>query len=461
MAIKLQRKKKAISVLLICIITTGIVLSSLKERKRPNIILILVDTVRADHLGCYDYKRDTSPNIDTFAKNSTLYVNAFSQANSTIPSVYSLLTSLYPLQHKMNSWGSLIDHNITTLISVLHNNGYSIGVFGNQTLLLRSVKENFGDLLNEFRNSSFAPSVTKEALQWIESQKHPFFLWIYYLDPHRPYRPPPPHDNLYAFKSDCHLPIRNVEKDYIGGWDYIPNIIVENGIDNPNYYIAKYDGEIHYIDEEVGKLLKGLKEKGLFKSSLIIFTSDHGESLGEHHLYFNHLFTLFNELIKVPLIVKKPGQECRELIQENVALIDIFPTILKGVKIKMIKGIEGISLGKNPFKKRIIISYGKRMFALISDNWKFIKYHVPKDKNDEYIKIFFPEYPDETDLLFNIENDPLESINLSHINIIVCQKMKLDLCEHIRKMRLLTYKIKYSELDEDYKKKLKSLGYAQ
>jgi arylsulfatase A-like enzyme len=432
-----------------------------KENEKPNVILIMVDALRPDHLGCYGYSRPTSPHIDALAGHSDLFTHVFSQSSWTIPSNYSLLTSLYTPEHKMQFWDSVLDSAAPNLFSSLKGHGFVLGVFGNQRIFFENLRKNFGLMLDEVATIPSAPSIAESALHWAETRKEPFFLWVYYLGSHRPYRSPEPYRSLYPFKPGGRLPIRSAEKSHHGGWDYIPALIVQDGIDDPNYYIAQYDGAIRYADEEIGKLLDGLKKRGLYDKSLIILTSDHGESLGEHHFYFNHIFTLFDEIIRVPLIVKRPRQAFGKKINENAALIDIFPTVLDEIGANKIPGLQGVSLKEGAPQRRALFSFYRDITALIQGPWKLIQYPESLDENNEYIKIFFPAYPGRIYQLFDLESDPGEVNDLSQKKGDVFERMKLLLAERQERLKASGYRLERFQSDEVFKQKIRSLGYAQ
>ncbi|MDD5691687.1 MAG: sulfatase [Candidatus Omnitrophica bacterium] len=432
---------------------------------KVNIILITSDSLRADHLGCYGYRKNTSPCLDKISDKLTLYENCFSPASWTIPANYSMLTSLYPPQHNVISWGAKLDVNTPNILSFLYDNGYSIGMFGNHVLFLRIIKGEFPLFLDGYKEAGDAAATTSDALSWISSQKEkPFLAWVYYLNPHRPYSPPPPYSTLFVRKTNNKLPIKKAEEEPYGGWDSIPSLIAQNGIDNPDYYRAQYDGDICYLDAEVGRLLEGLKKMGLFDKSLIIFTSDHGESLGEHHLYFNHTFTLFNEVIRVPLLIKYPFQKKGRKVKENVSLIDIFPTILHQLGSDIFKHLEGKSLTRPTGPLRAVLSCYEtgNISALICGRWKVIQYPFEKNLRNGYIKLFFPGYPGSRLQLFDIRADPNEENDVKdkekQLHLWMTRKLK-DLEAALKR---LNYKSEDKiELNGEMMKKLKSLGYTQ
>lgn len=429
------------------------------DKKKINIILIEVDSLRPDHLGCYGYHLNTSPNIDKFAKNANLYLNCFSAATWTLPSNYSLLTSLYLPQHKVYSWNSFIDKQIPNIINVLYNDGYSIGIFGSQGFLFKNLKENFSSMLTGYKLTSSTFAV-KSATDWIESQQTPFFIWLSLLEPHRPYRSPPEHSKLFLQRREIKLQMSKAGKYCWGGGRHFFKVINKNGIDTLTYYSAKYDASIHYVDSIIGLFLENLKRYNRFNDSLIIFISDHGESLGEHKLYFNHTWNLFNEIIKVPLIIKLPGQASGRIIKNDAGLIDVFPTIMDEAGIKMGISLEGIPLRKIDNKKRELLSFrSSAYYCLIHDKWKLIRYPGGSKIRNAYIKSFFPEYPKEKLQLINFKNNPSETINFAKENKPVYEKMKTKIREYSLRMKSSKYKRSSFKMDEEIKRSLKSLGY--
>ncbi len=366
------------------------------DKKKINIILIEADSLRPDHLGCYGYHLNTSPNIDEFAKRANLYLNCFSPGTWTLPANYSLLTSLYLQQHKVDNWNSRIDRRIPNIISILDNNGYSIGIFGNNSFLFKTLNKNFDNLVTA-HDATSAPLAAASALNWIESQQSPFFIWLSFLEPHQPYFSPPEHSKLFLQRRDIKLQMSKIGKYCWAGGRLSFKVRNKNGLDTLTFYNARYNASIHYIDSVIGEFLNELKRKNWFNNSLIILISDHGESLGEHKLYFNHSWNFFNEIIKVPLIVKLPGQAKREVIKNDAGLIDVFPTILNETGIRINLRLEGIPLRNIDNKKREFLCFASFGYhCLIYDKWKLIEYtNNPKIRWNAYIKLFFPEYPEK------------------------------------------------------------------
>ncbi len=309
----------------------------------PNVILIGVDTLRADRLSCYGYTKETSPHIDALAADGVLYRRMFAQASWTKPSFATILTSLYPSSHTAIYKHSRLPQGVTTLAEVLHWAGYSTaGIANNINIapsfgfdqgfdtytflepsyplgansassqltfyqLLRRVYFRFsGSHLRVEHFYQDAATVTDAALSWLaEHRDERFFLFLHYMDPHDPYMEHPYSGVGYDRASDQH-----------------PDPALA-----PTFS-ALYDGEIRYLDAHLGELFTWLKEAGLYDDALIVFTSDHGEEFQEHGGWW-HGQTLYGEQIEVPLVIKYPGGErAGTEVEEFARSLDIAPTVL-------------------------------------------------------------------------------------------------------------------------------------
>jgi len=322
---------------------------------RPDMVLIVVDTLRADHLGAYGYRRETSPAIDGLAARGTLFEASWGAAPWTLPSIMSIMTSRYPSGHRVENDGLRLDTGIPTLAQTFEAGGYATGAFVSHIY----VTETFGfgrgfqhfddfDLGDpEYRLEAGlepdATRVTDAALEWLAEQgDEPVFLFVHFFDPHWPYEPP---DEFRAmFPSDY-------RGDLDAGYDSISRYQDRN-IDMPEDYrsflVDRYDGEIRYVDREIARLLEGLRETGRSDRSWITVTSDHGEEFKEHGSV-GHGRNLYEEVIHVPLVIAGPasGAESRggRRIATPVSGIDLFPTLidLAGFERRP-PGLEGISL---------------------------------------------------------------------------------------------------------------------
>jgi len=291
---------------------------------KPNVILITIDTLRPDHLGCYGYKAIQTPHIDKLALESARFTTVVSQVPQTLPSHCTILTSTYPMFHGIrDNVGYRLDNSKTTLAEVLKRQGFQTGAFVGSYVLdsrfgLGQGFDTYDDHFNPEKNSDGflkleqlerrAEEVVDHAVRWLEktNSSSPFFVWIHLYDPHDPYEPPPP------FKV--------------------------------RYKSRPYDGEIAYVDEQVGKLITYLGKKGFYEKSLIVLTGDHGESFGEHR-EFKHGYFLYDTTLLVPLLIKPVRQTFgKQVIEEQVRLVDIAPTILQILELPRVADFQGTGL---------------------------------------------------------------------------------------------------------------------
>jgi arylsulfatase A-like enzyme len=312
-----------------------------------NVVLIAVDTLRPDHMGCYGYDRRTTPYTDRLAQAGVLFENVVAPSPWTLPSFASVLTSLYPAQHGANGSRSPMKTSFPTLPEVLRRQGYATAAIINAPYLKAKVNINRGFDFYDMTppEGRVAEGTTQDALEWIDQDRDgPFFIFVHYFDPHIPYAPAAPYDTLF-------------DPDYAGHmWNsYSPQRLPQFRLqefeemkkippEDWNHIRSLYDGEIAFTDEAIGELLAGLKERNLEDRTLIVFLSDHGEEFFEHE-GFEHGHSLFGELLMVPLIFAMPDRlPERSRIGHQVRLIDVAPTILDILGIAEQSNFEGVSL---------------------------------------------------------------------------------------------------------------------
>ncbi len=334
--------------LLLGLVATAAVLGCAREDQQINVIIIGLDTLRPDHLGAYGYERETSTNIDRLAADGVLFENVISQAPWTHPSFGTVFTSLYPTQHGATTVGTRMSTEFPTLASLLGDHGYYTGAIVNAP----SLSPEFGvgrgfdhyDFLRPWSERS-ADQVTELALAWIDVHKdQPFFLFVHYFDPHLPYAPPVPYDSL--FDPDYAGPLGDSfnigaaaarRDDRVVGYGSLPEA-------DKKHIAALYDGEIAFADKAVGALVDGIDRRGLRNRTLLIFLSDHGEELFDHG-GLDHGHSLFDELIRVPLIISLPGTiPEKSRVSEYVRLLDVMPTVLDMLGLRQPTHLEGVSL---------------------------------------------------------------------------------------------------------------------
>ncbi len=361
----------------------------------PNVILISVDTLRADHLSLYGYDKIETPNIDALASDGVYFLKAYSHAPLTLPSHISILTGTYPNFHGVRDNGVFTaPEELNTMAEILKAAGYDTAAFVSALVMDSSFgidqgfdiyDDNLDEepkkkaILNyEFRN---AESIIGRAVEWIEgrtgSSSPPFFAFVHLFDPHFVYEPPEPFYSIYS--------------------------------DN------LYDGEIAYTDSQIGVLIAKLKELSLYDNTLIIFTSDHGESLGEHGENTHAIF-LYNSTIWVPLVMKLPGGKyARKSVKNMVRHIDILPTMLdildlgEGVGEKMKSDIQGVSLlgaMRGDDEDLRLLSYAESHYPMSHYGWA----RPESIRSDEYEYINLPKRE-----FYDLKNDPMELNNIYEI----------------------------------------------
>lgn len=409
-----MRKNKYIiifSIKLFLILTSVFLLKHIHkgDSEKINIILISIDSLRPDHLGCYGYNRDTSPNIDKLSKEGVIFAQAISAGGWTTESVPSILTGTYSFVHKIFDSINLINPNVKTLANELRSAGYKTVIYSNHTALkYLDIKKDFTEKYIEQELDNYQPTITDYALTtkiqtWLKNNKNtPFFLYVHYWGCHHPYRPPAEYKNKYLFdnckKTTEIVPISEDSREdgKFDGWDKIPYIVAENNVTDPAYYIAQYDAVISYIDAQVGRLVNSLKDLMLDKNTVIILTADHGEMLGEHKLYFLH-GGLYEEDIRVPLIIKFPNP-AGKIIANQVNLIDIAPTILEIGGLIKPSYMQGESLLSfiRPFRvysSKYALSTDREYVSVRLRDWKLIYnsnshryelYNLKKDHKEKY-----------------------------------------------------------------------------
>lgn len=416
--------------------------------KKPNVLFILIDTLRADHLTYAGYSRDTSPNLDALAKESTQYQYAYSGSSWTAPSVATIFTALPPSVHGMmppnsrtkaaSKFSFKLGSDVTTIAEALKGQGYkTAAVTANEWI---SEKFGYSQGFDYFfmKSRMEAEGVNQKAFKVIDkllSPNEPYFLYLHYMDPHDPYKAPAPFNTYF-----------------------------QQPLDDPRYQprerelIRQYDNEIRYVDSKIGEMLAYMRSKHLLDNTTIVVTSDHGEQFKERG-NVGHGYTLHDEEIRIPLLIKTPGQKEGKIVSTPVSHMDIFPTLLQLSGVPKIAEHIGVSLVSNEGHKRDvgIISEVSRRY-----NLKAVVTEDRKKLIGEYevtVGLYAPLHSEKSLRLFDLKADPFEEKGTELLNsqdqsskdyFGVLEKLERD----SRKYRVDTMEMSDETLDE-----LKSLGY--
>jgi arylsulfatase A-like enzyme len=318
--------------------------TSAPDQPTANVILISIDTLRADHLESYGYDRATSPNLDTFRQEAVQFDQAIAQAPSTLHSHASILSSLLPHHHRA-SWAAKtrLPEEVTSLPEVLREAGYLTAAFtgGGQMDRVFGLDQGF-DLYQQPGAERFNGTVAA-AVEWLgqERPEQPFFLFLHTYEPHHPYAPPAEHLALFEDEYTGPLP-QEISVDLLRG---INRNEIEIDDRDLAHIVAAYDAEIRSMDDGFGHLIDFLRQQSLYDDTIIVFTSDHGEEFGEHGKVGWHSHSLYDELLRVPLIIKLPGsQHSGATVTDQVRGLDVAPTILDLLGLEPPKEFSGVSL---------------------------------------------------------------------------------------------------------------------
>jgi choline-sulfatase len=421
-----RNRRCALAVLLVL----GAALSACRPARRPNVLIITIDTLRADHLGCYGFALARTPAIDRLSSEGVLCSNAISSAPITMPSHTSIFTGLFPPAHGVRDNGAYaLGDDAVTLAERLHDAGYTTHAFVSAIVLNRRYHLDQGfetyddDLWSEDEPKLFmirerqAPKTAEHFLRWFDQwdrgRAKPFFAWVHFFDPHQPYRPS---------ATDAAL---------------APSL---------------YDAEITGVDRQIGRIVERLRSRGLLNDTLLIITADHGESLGEHG-ELTHAIFVYDATVRVPLILRYPRRFARAVYAGPVRSVDIVPTVL---------GILGLGGGETTDGHDLAAAFGGReqppdlpqysesllsevgfgmapLFAIRSDGYKFIRAPRPE--------------------LYDLRTDPRELHDLHAALPHVARRLDAELTRLISASSRHAVKAVASPMTKETEESLRALGY--
>lgn len=395
-----------------------------------NFLLISIDTLRADRLRCYGFPGISTPTIDEMARKGVRFDTCIAQTPLTLPSHTTMLTGTYPAFHGVrDNGGFLVPQELETLAELFQKKGYKTGAVVGAYVLdskwgLNQGFDFYYDRFDISRKEGFSMAdvqrrgdeVVTEALRWLEGVvSGNFFLFLHLYDPHTPYEPP------FPFRED--------------------------------YGHDLYLGEIAYTDAQLGRMWTYLKEKNLLDKTIVIFTSDHGESLGEHG-ETTHGFFIYQEGIHVPLIFVLPFPSLHNIaVKDDVSLVDVMPTVLEMAGIPVPSQVQGRSL--------VPLFFGD---PTSQDSYAFSETYYPRFhygwselqsiQDGKYKLIVSPQME-----LFDLEKDPEEEVNLAEKEKAIAEKLEGEMGKALKKFSQGQFQTDYGKIDEETREKLASLGY--
>jgi len=409
--------------------------------QRPNVILVTLDTMRADRMGFLGSQRGLTPNLDVLARQSVVFTHAYSQVPITTASHATILTGTYPQFHKVNDFGVPLAEDVPYAPDIFKHHGYHTAAFVGSLVLDPNTRSAPGfdrgfDTFDagfhrrrpgESRYQAIerrGVEVVAHALAWLTQHPHgPFFIWVHLYDAHDPYDPPEPYKSRYAS--------------------------------------APYDGEIAYADSAVGKLLTQLRLRRLYRGAVIAVVADHGEALGDHGETTHGIF-LYDETIHVPLLLKLPGERSAgKRIEDRVELVDVLPTMLQAVGVAVPQEVQGQSLmallkataaqvtGKDPATPPDRSAYAESDYPHRTFGWSPLR----ALRTGKYL---FVEAPQKE--LYDQSADALAEHNLSATSVAVANTLASQLAAFRQRTSSAREAPKVNG-DPELQEKLSALGY--
>jgi arylsulfatase A-like enzyme len=433
----------------------------------PNVLLLTLDTLRADHLGCYGYQRKNSPQIDAFAEVATLFPRAYAAASWTLPSHASLFTGKYPAEHGARTfkredgraWEGALDESQLTLAEALKAEGYRTAAFVGNTVYLKPrfrLDQGFDSYFNE---RTYARTLTRLVVEWLQEHQaagteDPFFLFANYVDTHNPY-------NVGKRRDDPGFLEEGKQRNSYPLYEELRPWILQRKEPFPGeklqLLIDQYDTSIYNLDAELGFLFQSLEQLGLYDDTLIVLTSDHGEFFGEHEL-IDHGKDLYQEVLRVPLIVKYPGQREGRVDDTLVSGVHV-PQLVVSQLPRRVAERNLRHFPRAPGRGAVL---GENYFTMPYD---FNRNPWERERFDR-VRTAFYEWPykyirDSTGAheLYDLEQDPGETVNLYDREPKVAQRLAARLEAHEAASRRLESALPASAPTVEEIENLRALGY--
>jgi len=428
-------------------------------------VLITIDTLRADHVGCYGYPREVTPFIDSLAERSVVFQNAFASSSHTNPSHASILTSLHPVQHRLlSNEDRLLDTSIYTIAHMFRDAGYETAAFASVIFLVafRDVFDTFDFRGEGYREANLTVNL---AIDWLsrKTQGDRFLLWIHFYDPHTPYRPPKECLEKMRFASAAD------RERMVKWWTETQNIPMNfyESSDKLVEHLNNYNAEISFVDREIGRLFDFMEDRRLNSDTLWVITSDHGEGLGCHN-YYKHSKHIYNEQLHVPLMLMFPdGEFANTKVDRLVRHVDILPTVAEILGTSLDKqnmSVQGSSL--MPLIKNdgqgypVKYAFSQRRPTLIGEGvtevWEDGEIYCLQDLDAKYIY-----HSGGIDEYYRLRSDPFETRNVIDVESETKDKIKEIVRAQYDRLLLESEGINSGGIDKTRIEELKKHGYLQ
>ncbi|MEW5948588.1 MAG: sulfatase [Thermodesulfobacteriota bacterium] len=474
----------------------------MNNSKQPNIIVLILDALRADHVSCYGYHRNTTPNIDRISAQGTIFLETIATAPWTVPSVASIFTGCYPSEHGATQENPHLDDLVPTLAQILSENGYeTIGfstnpwfnpgtnlrkgfnefnLFSNEKSRKKHIKRKLLQQLHLLKKGSRffvepgnSHDIVDEISTTVASRTHrnskPFFLYAHFMDPHLPYEPYKEYirrmigndKGMIKKIMDCQL-IRDglVHVRYNLGLERIDKETID-------LFKLAYDAAILQLDDAIGALIECLEKAGALDSSLIIIAADHGENIGDHRL-MDHQLCLYDTLLKVPLVIIGEGFPRKKRYEKQVQLHQLFDTILEGASINRGDRVNGAGSLQRMIKDSTGLEYAFSEYARpdqIKSGYLRITPALDARFDTRLKSIRTPRFKyiqseNGDDELYNLESDPGEEKNILSVNEEILHEFKKVFVKWQSNLTVHSRSKHHSSISNDaIANQLKGLGY--
>ena len=402
----------------VILVTAGLLCWSCGEvvPETKGVIVISIDTLRADRLGCYGYERPTSPFLDSFATTGTLFETATTQSPWTLPAHASMLTGRFPHHTGVVTEADRLPGDVPTLASILDAAGFVTGAIVNSHWLSENQGLARGFLSFRFHRETVKSSrgllivnkgktITDEAIAWLDRHgKKPFFLFLHYYDVHSSYHPDADHRRLFV------RPYEGKADGSTGQLMAVRQGTLRYSADDARHISDLYDAEIHQLDIQLGRLLAHLRELGIDGTTCVAITSDHGEEFMEHGRVL-HGQTMFDEVLRIPLILGGPGVPTGRRVEEPVMAVDIVPTLLGRLGIDEADRFDGRDLLSSRGKQESSGETGPRLAFACAD-WRNSEPDVLRMVRGIRFKLIHNRITKNSEL-YDLSLDPAETEDIS------------------------------------------------